>query len=187
MTEHTHSRFFVALMLSDEAEAYANQVIQELGDRYNTRTAKAAPHITLQPPFLWPLASVETLEQTIATVASTHAPIPVQLRGFGCFSPRVLYIDVVRSDELLQVQRNLMTQMETHLDIIDPKAKGRAFAPHVTVASRRMTPGIFKRAWRDLGDREVAFEFVCDRLTLLIYTHDGNTQRWVTHQTFSFL
>lgn len=184
MTDNSHPRFFVALMLPDEVEAYANQVIRELGDRYNTRTAKAAPHITLQPPFLWSLASVEQLERAITTVAATHSPIPLQLKGFGCFSPRVLYIDVVHSNELIEVQRHLMVHLEEHLNVIDPKAKGRPFAPHVTVASRRMTPGIFKRAWRELRDQEVAFEFVCDRLTLLRYVNEGNTHRWISHQTF---
>jgi 2'-5' RNA ligase len=179
----SHPRFFIALMLPDEVEAYANQVIRELSDRYNTRTAKAAPHITLQPPFTWPLGSVDMLEGAIATVAASQPAIPVHLSGFGCFSPRVLYINVVKTPELISAQQALMNHLEDDLNIVDPKANGRAFAPHVTVASRRITPGVFKQAWRELRDREVTFKFVCDRLTLLLYENEGTTQRWIPYRT----
>ena len=167
-------------MLPENVEHYANQVIQELGDRYHTRTARAAPHITLQPPFLWPIESVGTLEGAIDRVASTQLPTSIQLSGFGCFAPRVLYIDVVKTPELLEMQRTLMTRLEHMLGVVDRKAKNRPFSPHVTVASRKMNTRVFKRAWSELKERAVNFEFVCDRLTLLIY----NTQRWHTHQSF---
>jgi len=185
------NRFFIALMLPEEVERYANQVIEELSDRYHTHTAKAAPHITLQPPFLWPMDSTQKLEGAIATVAQTQSPIPIQLSGFGCFSPRVLYINVVKTPELLQAQKQLMGHLEETLNIVDKKAKHRPFAPHVTVASRNMTPAIFKQAWRDLQERAVRFDFVCDRLTLLIYNDQSHTadkpRGWHTLQTFTLL
>lgn len=178
--DSSHSRFFIALMLPEAIEHYVNQVIEDLGDRYHTRTARAAPHITLQPPFLWPIESVETLEGAIDQVASTQYPMSIQLSGFGCFAPRVIYIDVVKTPELLEMQNTLMTRMEKMLGSVDTKAQNRSFSPHVTVASRKMNPRVFKQAWGELEKRAVNVEFVCDRLTLLIH----NTQRWNTHQSF---
>jgi 2'-5' RNA ligase len=165
-------RFFIALMPPPGVMDYANQVIQELGDRFQVCTAKAPPHVTLQPPFQWPLAEVETIETCLRQFAATQAEVPISLSGFGAFAPRVLYINVLKTPELMALQKALAEEMQRTLQVVDPKAKSRAFAPHMTVASRKMTPRIFKQAWAELQPRSVEFEFVCDRLTLLI--HDGH-------------
>lgn len=174
------TRFFVALLPPLEVQEYANQVIQELGDRYQTRTSKSPPHITLQPPFQWQLQQVAPLEQTLSEFANQQPRAPVKLSGFGAFAPRVLYINVLKTIELLTLQAALATHLKETLGIVDPKSN-RAFSPHLTVASRNLTRQTFRQAWTELQTHQVEFEFVGDRLTLLI--HDG--QRWQIRSEFS--
>jgi 2'-5' RNA ligase len=174
------SRFFVGLLPPAEIQDYATQVIQELTDRYRTRTSKAPPHITLQPPFLWPIEAISNLHTELESVASTQAPIPIKLSGFGVFAPRVLFINVVKTPELLQLQAQLMTHLETHLGIVDPVSKRRPFAPHLTIASRNMTRQSFQAAWAELSPRSVEFTFISDRLTLFLH----NGQRWHVQAEF---
>lgn len=175
-------RCFVALLPPPEVEAFANAVIQELGDRYRTRTAKAPPHITLQPPFPWSLERLPDLEASLRSFVVGRSPLPITLDGFGAFRPRVLFIDVHKTPELRALQADLMEHLERDLAIVDLKNKHRGFSPHMTVASRRMSPAIFRKAWADLEPRTPRFEFVSDRLTLLI--HQG--QRWDVHQHLEF-
>ncbi|NJO41138.1 MAG: 2'-5' RNA ligase family protein [Cyanobacteria bacterium CRU_2_1] len=165
-------RFFIALMPPDEIQDYANQAIEALSDRYHTRTAKAPPHITLQPPFLWQPDATQQLEMRVNEFARRQAIVPVTLSGFGAFAPRVLYINVLKTPELLTLQANLMNYLEETLGIVDPTTKQRGFSPHLTIASRNLTRQTFKQAWADLQTRHVEFEYVSDRLTLLIY--DGH-------------
>ena len=179
MTETPPTRFFVALMLPPEVEAYANETIGELHSQYRTRTAKAAPHITLQAPFLWDPSQIDDLSQAIAAIAAQQSPVPVTLDGFDAFKPRVLYINVEKAPELLALQTSLAQHLQ-QLDITDPKAKSRSFSPHVTVASRNLSPALFRRIWADLQQRPVHFEFWGDRLTLLIYK-----DRWHIHSEYS--
>ncbi len=176
------ARFFIALMLAPEVEAYASGVIAELRKRYRTSTAKAAPHITLQPPFLWATNtnSISKLAQQIEAIAARQAPVPICLNGFSAFEPRVLYINVEKTEALLTLQAQIARHLSAHCSISDPKAKSRSFSPHVTVASRNLSPALFRRAWDDLQSRPVHFEFVCDRLTLLVY----RTQ-WDIHTEYS--
>lgn len=174
------TRFFIALVPPPEIKAYANQMIQELGDRYQTRTARAVPHITLQPPFLWQANAVSQLEECLSSFARTQTLIPVMLSGFGAFAPRVLFMNVLKTAELLQLQTNLMADLEKHLGIVDPVAQRRPFSPHLTIASRNLTRQTFKQAWSELQPRQVDFQFIADRLTLLI--HDGH--RWHTQSEF---
>lgn len=175
------TRCFIAILPPAEIEQYADRVIQELTDRYGTATAKAPPHITVQPPFLWHLSNIATLEGCLQAFVEQLAPIPITLSGFGAFAPRVLFIDVAKTPELLALQSTVMTELENQLGIVDSAAKRRPFAPHLTVASRNMSRQIFKQAWADLKPRSFEFEFVGDRLTLLL--HDG--QRWQLHRQFS--
>jgi len=176
------ARFFVALMLPPAVETYANSVIAELGDRYRTGTAKAAPHITLQPPFLWDTEakSIEALCQELRAIAATHRPVSIHLDGFGAFRPRVLYINVGKTESLLNLQTGVAQHLEHQLNIVDPKAN-RGYSPHVTVASRNLSPALFRRIWAELQNRPVQFEFRCDRLTLLEYN-----EKWYTHSAYAF-
>ncbi len=173
-------RFFIAVIPPPPIMSDANSVIQELSDRHQTRTTNAPPHVTLQPPFEWPMEQVPQLEATLALFASTQTAVPIALEGFGAFAPRVLYIHVVRSPALLQLQATLMQQLETDLGIVDAASKTRPFAPHITVASRQMTPAVFQRAWAELEARSMQAEFLGDRLTLLI--HSG--QQWVVQADY---
>jgi 2'-5' RNA ligase len=174
------TRFFVALVPPQEIQDDANEVIQELADHFRTSTSKSPPHVTLQPPFEWPPDRLPELQAVLANFASAQSPTPVRLSGFAAFPPRVLYINVVKTPDLLSLQAALMQELEQHLEIVDPKSRQRPFAPHMTVASRNVTRQTFKQAWEHLRDRPVEFEFVGDRLTLLIH----NGQHWLVHGEF---
>jgi len=174
------TRFFIALIPPHEIQDYADRTIQELTDRFQTRTAKAPPHVTLQPPFLWKLDEVSQIEDCLQRFAQTRSPVSVTISGFGAFAPRVLYLNVLKTPELLSLQSGLMLDLE-QIGIDDPKNKQRGFSPHLTVASRNMTKPVFKTAWAELQGRSVEFEFVGDRLSLLI--HDG--QQWQVRSGFA--
>ncbi|NET39513.1 MAG: 2'-5' RNA ligase family protein [Cyanothece sp. SIO1E1] len=160
------------------------QIKQHFSDRYASRAAqKSPPHITLQPPFQWPLETCSELQTSLRAFAGDCSAIEITLSGFGAFAPRVIYINVRKTPELLALQQALKTHLEVELGIVDPSAKQRPFAPHMTVAFRDLTSKNFRRAWPDFEHRQVAFTFVADQLTLL--KHNG--QRWLIEQAFAFM
>lgn len=174
-------RFFIALLPPLPIQDYATQIKQDFCDRFSSKAAlRSPPHITLQPPFEWTLADINQVKQQLQAFASRHSSLPIQLTGFGAFPPRVIYIDVVRSSELLELQRNLMTHLEETLGIVHLVSKQRPFAPHMTVAFRDLKPASFRIAWPEFENRELEFEFTASALTLLL--HDG--QRWTVHKEF---
>lgn len=180
-TNSDRTRFFIALLPPQLVQEEANSLIRELSDRYRTRTAKAPPHITIQAPFLWDPANIADLTTSLHAFTQTQPAIPVGLQGFGAFPPRVLFINVLKTPELLKLQTALLLHLEQTLDIVDPVAKRRPFAPHLTLASRNLTRQTFQQARADLELRSFEFQFVSDRLTLLI--HDG--QRWQIHSEYA--
>ncbi|MEH2384473.1 MAG: 2'-5' RNA ligase family protein [Nostoc sp.] len=178
------SRFFVALLPPQDIQDYANQIKQDFADRYASSGAlKSPPHITLQPPFEWADANLPQLEASLKEFASRQQPVAITLRRFDAFPPRVIYINVVISQELLTLQADLMAYTESNLGIVDKISKTRPFAPHITVAFRDLTKQNFKAAWPEFEKRQLHFEFNADKLTLLL--HDGN--RWNIKSEFGFL
>ncbi|MBW4614912.1 MAG: 2'-5' RNA ligase family protein [Desmonostoc vinosum HA7617-LM4] len=178
------NRFFIALLPPQHIQEYANEIKQYFADKYASCYAqKSPPHITLQPPFEWADENVTLLEASLREFASRQQSITITLKGFRAFAPRVIYIDVVKSQELLTLQANLMTHTETDLRIVDQVSKERPFAPHMTVAFRDLTRQNFKAAWPEFEQRQLYFEFMAEQLTLLI--HDG--RRWHVKSEFSFI
>ncbi len=177
------NRFFIALLPPPDIQVQVNAIKQHFSDRYDSRAAlKSPPHITLQPPFKWLSANLPALKQCLSTFANHREPVPVQLSGFAAFPPRVIYINVLKTQELLMLQTDLMGYLETVLEIVDPVST-RSFSPHMTVAFRDLTRQNFKAAWTEFQQQALQFEFRANYLTLLL--HDG--KRWNVSNEFPFL
>lgn len=179
----TH-RYFIALLPPQDMQDFANEIKQDFAQNYNSRGAQnSPPHITLKPPFEWQLDDVPVLEQALQAFADIRMPVPVTLQGFDAFAPRVIYINVLKTPELLTLQTDLMAYCETSLGIVHPVSQTRPFVPHITVAFRDLTNQDFRIAWSKYHNQQVEYEFTASQLTLLI--HDGN--RWNVSTEFPFL
>ncbi|MEO0760128.1 MAG: 2'-5' RNA ligase family protein [Cyanobacteria bacterium J06648_16] len=172
-------RFFIALVPPQVIQSEANAVRQVFADRFNSRKAfNSPPHVTLQPPFRWPLAEIDRLLQAVAAFADEQPPFSVQLQGFGAFPPRVIYIDVVKTPALDRLKADLSSHLAEQLGIhaSDPD---RPFCPHMTVAFRDLTRSAFRQAWPEFEQRSYQAAFTADKLTLLIFK-----QQWVIHSEY---
>ena len=176
-------RFFIALLPPSEMQNQANEIKQYFSDRYHSRAAqKSPPHITLQPPFEWSSATVGNLQASLMTFAMKQRTVPITLSGFGAFPPRVIYINVLKTLELMALQQALAVYLEAELNIADRRSRHRSYYPHLTVAFRDLKPSAFKQAWPEFETRSLQFQFTADQLTLLIHTG----QRWTVSQAFPF-
>ncbi|MBC7824151.1 MAG: 2'-5' RNA ligase family protein [Candidatus Parcubacteria bacterium] len=175
-------RFFIALLPPQAIRDYVDDIKHHFAVHYGSYQAqKSPPHITLQPPFEW-ASDQPHLEQGWREFAQV-APVPVTLEGFSAFPPRVIYIDVVKTPELLTLQKQLMDYSEARFGIVDRASKNRPFAPHMTVAFRDLTEQNFSAAWQEFRDRSLHFEFMANELTLLVH----NGQRWTIAAEFPLI
>lgn len=182
--DNSKRRFFIALLPPEEIQDCAKEIQEYFAQTYDSRGAqKSPPHITLQPPFEWQVDNVLILEQCVKTFADTRKVVPVTLKGFEAFKPRVIYINVIKTPELLMLQKDLMVYMKASLGIVDRVSESRSFTPHMTVAFRDLTKKAFYEAWKEFERRPLNFEFTASGLTLLI--HDGS--QWNVSKFFRFL
>lgn len=176
-------RFFIALLPPQPIQDDVREIQQYFAEHHDSRAAqKSPPHITLQPPFEWELAEVSRLKNSLEEFARSQPNVPITLSGFGAFAPRVIYVNVLKTPELLNLQRALMAYMEASCGIGDRVSQQRPFAPHMTVAFRDLSRQQFRVAWSEFQNRPLAFEFTAHQLTLLL--HDG--KRWNVDTEFPF-
>jgi 2'-5' RNA ligase len=174
--------YFIALLPPLAVQQVANEIKTHFATVYQSRAAqKSPPHITLQPPFAWPLENLQNLTQGLQTFVRNQPPIPTILDGFGAFKPRVIYINVVKTPELLSVQKDLMNFLEADLGIVHLPSKQRSFSPHLTVGFKDLTKANFLRAWQEFSEKPLHYEFVVSHLSLL--SHDG--LRWNVTEEFT--
>lgn len=182
MNQPQQSLFFIALLPSQEVQEIATKIKLEFAEIYNSCAAlKSPPHVTLQPPFPWNLEQLPDLEESLEEFARLHPPIPMILQNFAAFKPRVIYINVQKTPELLTIQKRLLHHLESSLNIIDHRSKSRPFAPHLTVGFRDLTKDNFWKAWSKYASQELFFEFTINKITLLIH----NRKHWEIHREFS--
>ncbi|MEM8779394.1 MAG: 2'-5' RNA ligase family protein [Cyanobacteria bacterium P01_G01_bin.49] len=176
-------RFFIALIPPQAVQEEAYKIQQYFSEVYNSHAAlRSPPHITLQPPFDWDLDALPALVKELQIFSQFYSPIPIILDGFAAFKPRVIYINVVKTPELLNLQQALMIHAEAKLNIVHQPSKNRPFSPHLTVGFRDLTKPNFYRAWSEFQRKEIQFNFIAHKLTLLIH----NGKMWENYQKFIF-
>ncbi|MGB3298788.1 MAG: 2'-5' RNA ligase family protein [Phormidesmis sp.] len=176
-------RFFIALLPPEEVRLKANEVKGVMRDRYASKAAfRSPPHVTLLAPFDWPIAKLPQLAHTLSEFAAAQLPVPMTLNGFDAFAPHVIYINVVKSDRLIEIQSKLLHHLEDNLNLVSKRDQNRAFIPHLTVAFRDLKPAMFRQAWAVFQHQELYFSFAVGQLSLLI--HDG--KMWTLKESYSF-
>ncbi|MBV6623861.1 MAG: 2'-5' RNA ligase family protein [Rivularia sp. (in: Bacteria)] len=178
------SLYFIALLPPQAIQDYATEVKQYFADKYDSKHAfKSPPHITLQPPFEWNTDKAIALEECLQKFVMGRNAIPIILDGYNAFAPRVIYIDVVQTPDLMILQGDLIAYLENNLGIIDKLGKSRGFTPHMTVAFKDLKRSQFKAAWTEFENQELHFEFDAQKLTLL--KHEN--KRWNITKEFEFV
>ncbi len=162
------TRFLVALLPPLPLQETVHGIRHEFADRYQSRGAQnSPPHITLQAPFSWDPAAIDAVNACLQDMAEQTTPFPIRLRGFGAFSPHVIYIHVQPDPHLMALQASLAAALQTTLGVVDSQAKHRTFVPHMTVAFKDLTIANFHAAWAEFCDRSFQAEFLVTQVTLL--------------------
>jgi len=162
---------FVALVPPENIQNQVTEIKEYFAQQYNSSHAlKSVPHITLQPPFKWPTENLSLVQESLETFAKNCSAFPITLSGFSTFPPRVIYVNVAKTPELLKIQKDLIEFTETTLGIVHPPSKISPFSPHVTVAFRDLSKPNFRAAWLEFRERSLHLEFTASQLTLLIHT-----------------
>ena len=152
-------------------------------DTYQSKAAlNSPPHITLHMPFQWKETKDKKLISALKKFGAGKSAIEIQLNGFACFAPRVIYLNVMESEPLCLLQSDLHKFCKTELNLFNAQYRDMPFHPHITLAFRDLKKDKFEKAWGEFKERKFSGDFIADKITLL--KHDGKV--WNPHCEIDF-
>ncbi len=170
--------YMFAIMPPPDLSARIHNERLAFAEQYKfVKALKPPVHITLYPPFQIRIADVSAFEEQISKIqnwASSKAPFYIELNNYGYFenfrSP-VLYIDVLRSVQLIELHTDFLKELEKYIDV---KKKNDRYNPHITIGYRDIDPGVFPAIKTAYSKRVFKATFPCS--TFHLWKHDG--QNW---------
>lgn len=174
------SLYFIALLPDPELLERIQLIKEEVAEKHNSRHSLKLPaHITLQPPFKKEEEEEANIIKTLRELVKEQEKFDVKLRDFGSFPPRVIYIDIVDIQPVVELHQRLIIFLKKYkiVDATDPK-----FHPHVTVATRDLTVKDFKVAWPEFKTRKFTADWKVEKIYL--FKHNGKV--WKIWEDFQF-
>ena len=125
------------------------------------------------PPF-WLKPELENeLQNALSEFAVKQNHFPVELRDFSNFKPRVIFVNVMPNQCLVDLQRELCDYLISTARF--PLVKDdRPFHPHVTIATRDLHKKSFYEAWKHFKGKKYEAGWMADGITLLRH----NKKNW---------
>ncbi|MCB0531497.1 MAG: 2'-5' RNA ligase family protein [Lewinellaceae bacterium] len=181
MKSEPHPLFFIALLpdtgLQSEVTAFKQYCARHFGASH---ALKSPPHITMVSPFRWQIDRLPVLAEALAEFSGQQTAFEIELRDFGCFAPRVLFVDMVKNPNLEVLESKLALALEEKTGL--KRKSGHGFHPHMTIAHRDLQERYFREAWAYFSKLEFRRSFQAKALTLL--RHTGG--KWGIETTFPF-
>lgn len=175
-----HSLYFIAIIPDEPLQAELMGLKQWVYEQVGSKGALRSPaHITLLMPFKWNSNKEELLFNSLEKLASSISKFSIQLHNFNCFEPRVIYVDVVKNEQLTEAKNQVvkMARQELKLDFLKDL---RGFHPHITIAFRDLKKPQFYQLWEQLKEKPFEAKFEAGSLVLL--KHSG--KRWDVYKEF---
>lgn len=146
------------------------------------RALRTPPHITLIPPMQLQSDEVGWLLGMAAAIAGAQESFTIELKDYGSFKPRVIYINPVSNPNLSDLHQlwheSIMTRMPQTLE----KYPDRPYHPHMTLAHKDVTHTQFDAMWKHFQNKSFDASFIVNRFSFLTHTEAG----WVVEREFLF-
>lgn len=160
--------YFVALIPPPEIEVEVKQFKLFASQQFGSSHALKSPaHITLVPPFWWQSTLIGEMAVILQKSIKSTPGFEIELNGFACFRPRVIYVDVMPSSELsclhgllkelFRLQWNLQPERRPH------------YKPHMTIAFKDLSKSNFYKAWDYFSSKEYCRKFIANSVYLMVH------------------
>jgi 2'-5' RNA ligase len=154
-----------------------------MNERFKAGHALKSPaHVTLQKPFKRRPEEEAGITDSLQVFARSEQPFTLVLDGFGCFAPRVIFVKVTDTVPVVSLHARLKDMLVTRLHFSRDEIM-KDVQPHITIATRDLTPAVFNEAWPEIKYREFCASFNVHSIFLL--KHNG--RNWDIFEEFPFV
>ncbi len=136
-------KYFIAIVIPEPLFTGVEAIKHELFEQHNLKGALRSPaHITIHRPFEWKEEKENLLTEKLKAFKYNEQFI-LQLKDFGFFEPRVVYVNVVYNKFLFELHDNMKNFAKRELKLLNEVNDLRGFHPHITVAFRDLKKPVF--------------------------------------------
>ena len=176
-------KYFIAIVPPEPLLSEIQTIKQSIFDNYRSKGALRSPgHITLHMPFSFEESKEDKLIVGLQSF-QFNSSFNISLKNFDCFEPRVVFINVEKEIELINLQKELVQHVKKQLNLFNQSDDMRGFHPHITVAFRDLKKQNFYKVWDDFQNKSYNTSFVCNSFCLL----KQDEQKWVIYKDFPFI
>lgn len=174
--------YYIAVVAPDPINEQVVVWKKYMRDRFGCIVALKSPaHITLISPFWMNQELQPQLETFLEKFCSERKSFLIQLKNFGSFKPRVIFVQVEHSEMLLHLKTTLETDLST-VRTFPIKTDSRPFHPHITIANRDLNKKDFYPAWEHFKNKAYEYSFLVSGLSIL--KHSGSVWDLAFSPTF---
>ncbi|MEQ9402196.1 MAG: 2'-5' RNA ligase family protein [Cyclobacteriaceae bacterium] len=167
--------YFIAIVPPQEIQDEITGLKQLVADKFGSNHAlRSPPHITLHMPFKWKDRKKDQLIDVIERINDSMVPFEIDLKDFGFFEPRVVFVNVVENQSLIHLQKEVVELCRKELKLDNANYRDQLFHPHVTIGFRDLKKRMFYEARKHFEEQALSCRFQAERVSLL--KHDG--ERW---------
>ena len=175
------ARYFLALVPPDPIYGQCMDLKNYFSEVHNSRGAlRSPPHITLHMPFNWADKKINKLIDALENFTARQPQFEIQLNGFDCFEPRVIFIRVEPTSELNNLHKKTEQLFKIEFNLFNAVYRNEPFTPHLTIAFRDLKKEAFHVAWPTFKNKSFRASWKIENLCLL--KHDG--QKWQPFKWF---
>jgi len=169
-----HSLYFIALLPPYDKLKSIQNIKEYVASTYHCKHAlKSPPHITIVPPFQYPIEKEKFLYNKIEELNKhlSKTIINIHIDGYAIFLPKVIFINVLMSPELVKLYNQVNDFVKTELKIYKDLPP-RPFHPHITIAFKDIKKTLVQDILKDLQEKfPIQDSFSVNKITLL--KHNG--------------
>ena len=175
--------YFIAIVAPEEIDQQVLKWKNFFKERYECSVALKSPaHITIIPPF-WMNEELESdLINSIHAFSITKPKFEITLKDFAAFKPKVIFVDVVKSEVLNGLYQSFAYFIFSQ-NKFPIKKEDRPFHPHVTLATRDLYKKAFQEAWEIFSTKKYEALWIVSSLSLLRH----NKKNWDVIYTSQFV
>ncbi len=108
--------------------------------------------------------------------------LTIQLKHYGIFEPRVVFINVENNITLCNFQMQLVQHVKANLGLVNQAESLRGFHPHITIAYRDLKKTVFYKIWEEFKNKIFEKSFLCATICLL----KEEENEWIVYKEFHF-
>jgi 2'-5' RNA ligase len=163
---------------------YHRELVDAIADRFGltfTQCQRIPAHFTLKYHFT--TSEIERVEELLEEFASSHAPAPLEVGGFGHFGEDVVFVDVRLSDSAKRTLIALISVLKTLPWMPWSAHDAEHLHPHMTVAE--FCRPKFPEVWEFVKVHERRFTTALDNATIRRQVGEADgVDLWTIHKSF---